>query len=108
MTTKIQQTVAAATDLKVDSHRDKYGRLVTVYTAYTLDPERENRYMKDTYRAVVCNLPKTAWERDGMKYLVNDWNKRGDEAVSYFSNRTEAHLKAIEIAVAARTAALSA
>lgn len=105
MTTKIQHAVATTTNLKVDTHRDKYGRTVTTYTAYTLDPEREGRYMKDTYRAVVVNLPKVAWEEDGLKYLVNDWNKRGDDSVSYFANRTEAHFKAIEHAVAARTAA---
>lgn len=60
--------------------RDKYGRRVHVVAIM--------KHYQHRPTGVVVTMPKTFREMyPGRKYLVNNWEKRGDAAVSYWPTR---------------------
>jgi hypothetical protein len=90
-----------------NTHRDQYGRTVTEYSIRVYDEAKKsptNPYgFVSSHVAVVVNLPKCSWERDGMKYLVNDWSVKGvgPDAVTYHEGRLDAHTTAVAAVIRA-------
>lgn len=70
-------------DVRESKGRDKYGR--TVLTVFVM----KNYQHRPT--GVVVSMPKVYREKyPGQNYLVNNWELRGDAAVTYHAKRADA------------------